>query len=197
MSSNTFRLKLAAAVATPVLILASTSVAWATGDGEHRVTLCHVKSGKTITVDKHAAKAHFAHGDSKGECAEPDPEPTTQEPTEDPEPTTDPEPTEEPEPTDEPTTQEPSEEPEPSTPTNTEQPSEPSGESEPSQPTQKPSRTSEPSSGQPDKSSKPSTRSHRSSSKQSVEQPNIDRDGNGVRDITVNPDGTPVSETGK
>ncbi len=33
---------------------------------DHKVTICH--KGKTISVDKHALKAHLKHGDYKGKC---------------------------------------------------------------------------------------------------------------------------------
>jgi hypothetical protein len=42
-------------------------------DGDHKVTICH--NGHTISIDRHAAKAHVKHGDTWGEC-----EPGTQPP---------------------------------------------------------------------------------------------------------------------
>jgi len=191
-------------------------VAYATGNGDHKVTLCH-KGKQTITVDKHAAKEHVKHGDSYGKCKdEPTSEPTKdpeppEEPTSEPEPSEEPttsEPTEEPEPEPEPTetqpTEEPTEEPEPSTPTETEEPSSTPEPSETSQPKPDPSPSaSETSEPKPNKtatrpplgtSKKPS--GHGGSSKKSAPQKFVDNDANGKPDITVNADGSPIVQEG-
>ncbi len=48
-------------------------------DDDRRVSLCHKSDGqsRTITVSSRAARAHVAHGDTLGKCAQPNPTDTT------------------------------------------------------------------------------------------------------------------------
>src|SRR3712207_6622212 len=60
--------------ATPVMALTMVAGPAFAGDydygkdkgNDHKVTICH--KGKTISVDKHALKAHLKHGDYKDKC---------------------------------------------------------------------------------------------------------------------------------
>lgn len=155
--------------------------AQATGGGHgggDKVTLCH--NGHTITVDKHAAKAHKKHGDKEGKCDEPDPDPTTEQP--DPDPTTeapDPDPTTE-SPDPDPTTEAPNPDP------TTEAPDpDPTTEAPQPNPTTAPPVKGDKPKGNNPKDAAPIER-----------QPNVDRNNDGQRDITINNDGSPVGETG-
>ena len=81
------------------LVLAIPPAAALAGDppkDEKQIKICH--NGDTIKIDKSAWKAHKAHGDTKGKCGEPEPEPSP-EPTPEPTATPTPEPTATPTPT--------------------------------------------------------------------------------------------------
>jgi len=61
---------LAIAALMAVSMAGGSTGAIAAGKGKnhnnHRVTICH--NGQTITVDRHAVKAHLRHGDTLGAC---------------------------------------------------------------------------------------------------------------------------------